>query len=75
MMSDSEKIGTVAALLSSFGLSLFLLIGWEYESFVTFWQGVLMTLGIMDVILFSWLGTYVVLSRMFGKQTKFYIEL
>jgi hypothetical protein len=74
-MSDSEKIGTVAALLSSFGLSLFLLIGWEYESFVTFWQGVLMTLGIMDVILFSWLGTYVVLSRMFGKQTKFYIEL
>lgn len=74
-MSDSEKIGTVAALLSSFGLSLFLLIGWEYESFVTFCQGVLMTLGIMDVILFSWLGTYVVLSRMFGKQTKFYIEL
>lgn len=74
-MSDSEKIGTVAALLSSFGLSLFLLIGWEYESFVTFWQGVLMTLGIMDVILFSWLGTYVVLSRIFGKQTKFYIEL
>lgn len=74
-MSDSEKIATVAALLSSFGLSLFLLIGWEYESFVTFWQGVLMTLGIMDVILFSWLGTYVVLSRMFGKQTKFYIEL
>ena len=74
-MSDSEKIGTVAALISSFGLSLFLLIGWEYESFVTFWQGVLMTLGIMDVILFSWLGTYVVLSRMFGKQTKFYIEL
>ena len=74
-MSDSEKIGTVAALLSSFGLSLFLLIGWEYESFVTFWQGVLMTLGIMDVILFSWLGTYVVLSRMFGKPSKFYIEL
>lgn len=74
-MSDSEKIGTVAALISSFGLSLFLLIGWEYESFVTFWQGVLMTLGIMDVILFCWLGTYVVLSRMFGKQTKFYIEL
>lgn len=74
-MSDSEKIGVVAALLSSFGLSLFFLIGWEYESFVTFWQGVLMTLGIMDVILFSWLGTYVVLSRMFGKQTKFYIEL
>ena len=74
-MSDSEKIGTVAALLSSFGLTLFLLIGWEYESFVTFWQGVLMTLGIMDVILFSWLGTYVVLSRMFGKHTKFYIEL
>ena len=74
-MSDSEKIGTVAALISSFGLSLFLLIGWEYESFVTFWQGVLMTLGIMDVILFSWLGTYVVLCRMFDKQTKFYIEL
>ena len=74
-MSDSEKIGTVAALLSSFGLSLFLLIGWEYESFVTFWQGVMMTLGIMDVILFSWLGTYFVLSRMFGKPSKFYIEL
>jgi len=74
-MSDSEKIGVVAALISSFGLSLFFLIGWEYESFVLFFKGALMCLGIVDVILFDWLGTYIVLSRMFGKQTKFYIEL
>ena len=74
-MSDSEKIGTVAALISSFGLSLFFLIGWEYESFVAFSKGALMALGIMDVILFSWLGTWVLLNRVFGKPSRFFLEL
>ena len=74
-MSDSEKIGVISGLLSSFGVSLFFLIGWDYESFVTFSKGALMYLGLMDVLFFSWLIAYIALSRMFGKQTKFCIEL